>query len=61
MKPFTTLTCVLLALISVLQLSRVLLAWDVVVNGVAIPLWASVLATIIPAVLSVMTWRESRR
>ena len=61
MKPFTTLTCVLLALIALLQLTRVLLGWDVVVHGVAVPIWASVLATIVPAVLSVMTWRESRR
>ena len=61
MKPFTFLACLLLALIALLQLTRVLLGWDVAVNGVTVPLWASVIAAIVTGSLSLLTWRESRR
>jgi hypothetical protein len=61
MKPFTSLACLLLALIALLQLTRVVLGWDVVVNGVQIPLWASGIATVVSGGLSALTWRESRR
>lgn len=61
MKPFTSLACLLLALIALLQLTRVLLGWDVTVNGVTVPLWASVIAAVVTGSLSLLTWRESRR
>ena len=46
MKPFTALACLLLGLISILQLIRVLLGWDIVINGTGIPLWASGVACV---------------
>ena len=61
MKPFTTLACVLLALIAVAQLTRAVLGWELVLNGTAIPTWPSVLAAIVAGVPALMTWREARR
>lgn len=61
MKPFTTLAIIFLSLLSVLQLVRFLQGWDVIVNGVAIPTWASGLACLIAGGLALMLWRESRR
>ena len=61
MKPFTTLAVVLLGLLSALQLVRFLLGWEVLVNGVAIPTWASAIACIIAGGLAIMLWREARR
>lgn len=60
MKPFTSLTCLLLGLIALLQLTRVALGWEVVVNGMPIPLWASGLAAVVAGGLAALTWRESR-
>jgi len=60
MKPFASLTCLLLGLIALLQLTRVVLGWDVVVNGFPVPLWASGIAAFVTGGLSVLTWRESR-
>ena len=60
MKPFTSLACLLLGLVALLQLIRVVLGWEVVVNGFAVPLWVSVLAAIITGGLSLLVWRESR-
>jgi hypothetical protein len=60
MKPFTTFAMVLLGLISLVQLVRLLQAWEIVVNGFSIPLWASGVACVVSGVTAVMLWRESR-
>jgi hypothetical protein len=60
MKPFTTLACLLLALIALLQLTRLLLGWEITVNGYPIPLWPSAVATLIAGGLAFLVWRESR-
>jgi hypothetical protein len=60
MKPFTAIAAVLLALIAMLQLLRLILAWPVSVNGVLIPVWVSAIAFLVTAGLSVMLWRERR-
>ena len=60
MKPFTTVAVVVFALVALLQLLRVVLGWDVSINGVHIPLWASVIASVVAAGLAVMVSREAR-
>jgi len=39
-KPFTVLAVIVLALVSLLQLLRLVLGWAITINDVAIPLWA---------------------
>jgi hypothetical protein len=60
-KPFTSVAIALLALISLLQLLRFAMGWEVAVGGVAIPLWASVIAFIVAGGLAIMIWIEARR
>ena len=60
MKPFTLLAIVLLSLIAIMQLARFILGWEVSVNGVAIPAWASAVAFLVAGGLALMLWRESR-
>ena len=52
MKPFTTVAILFL---------RFLLGWEVIVNGVSIPTWASGIACVVAGWLAIMSWRESRR
>jgi hypothetical protein len=60
MKPFTTASVVVFALVALLQLLRVALGWDVTINGILIPPWASVIACLIAATLAFMVRREMR-
>jgi hypothetical protein len=60
MKPFTTIAVVVFSLVAVLQLVRVALGWAVTVNGFLVPLWFSVIACIVAAVLAFMLSREAR-
>ena len=60
MKPFTIVAIVLLSLIAIVQLARLILGWEVSVNGVAIPMWVSGIAFVIAGGVAVMVWREAR-
>lgn len=60
MKPFTTIAVIVFSLIALLQLLRFVLGWEVVVNGLMMPVWASGIAFVIAAALAVMLWREAR-
>jgi hypothetical protein len=59
-KPFTTVAVVVFSLVALLQLLRVALGWEVTVNGIVIPLWASVIACVVAATLAFMLSREAR-
>jgi len=61
MKPFSLIAALVFGLVALLQMLRLFLGWPVVVNGFAIPLWASAVACLVAAVLAVMVWREARR
>jgi len=61
MKPFSLIAALVFGLVAVVQLLRVILGWSVVINGFAIPLWASAVACLVAAVLAAMVWRESRQ
>jgi hypothetical protein len=58
-KPATTVAVVVFALVALLQLLRVALGWEVIVNGRIIPFWASVIACVAAATLAFMLWRET--
>jgi len=61
MKPIQTVVVVFLSLLALVQLVRVLLGWSVVVNGMDIPIWASVIAVLVAGGLAFLLWREARR
>ena len=61
MKPFTTLTVGIFALIALVHLFRLIWGIEVVVGGSMLPQWVSLPGLIIPAGLALMLWRESRR
>jgi hypothetical protein len=60
-KPFTTVAVVVFTLVALLQLLRFVSGWEVTVNGITIPIWASGVAFVVAAVLAVMLWREARQ
>lgn len=51
---------VVFSLVAVLQLTRLILGWEISVNGLLIPLWASGIALVIAGGLAIMLWRETR-
>lgn len=60
MKAFTLLAVVVFTVVAIVQLLRVVLGWEVVINGFVVPQWASIVACVFAALLAVMVWRENR-
>jgi len=60
MKPFTNIAVVVFVLVALVQLLRVALGWEITVNGILIPVWASVVACVIAATLAFKLRREMR-
>ena len=61
MKPFSITAIIVFLLVALLQLIRVILGWEVTVNGIFIPTWASAIACVVAAMLAIMLWRETRK
>lgn len=61
MRSFTEIAIFIFALVAMLHILRLLFGWEVVINGVVIPMWASLLGFIIAVGLAIMLWRESRQ
>ena len=61
MRIFSNIAAVLLALIAVLQALRFAMGWPLVVDGFAVPTWASAVACIVAAWIAIGLWREARR
>ena len=60
MKPFTALAILVFTGVAALQLIRVVMGWEVLVDGFEVPLWASGLAFFVAGGLAIMLWREAR-
>jgi len=60
-KPFSLVAVALLSLVALLQLLRFLLGWEITINGITVPVWASAIAFIIAGGLAVLLWRETRK
>ncbi len=60
MKTFTTIAVIVFSLVALVQLLRLVLGWEVVVNGISIPVWASGIAFVVAAALAILLWREAR-
>ncbi|MGA9422835.1 MAG: hypothetical protein WBW61_10770 [Rhodanobacteraceae bacterium] len=60
-KPFTSITVVVLVLFALVHLLRLFVGWPVYVNGVAMPLWISVIAFVVALGLATMVWKERGR
>ncbi len=60
MKLFTTLAVVVFAIVTFLHVLRILMTWEVVIQGFVVPMWLSHLGLIIAGVLAFLVWRESR-
>ena len=47
-----TLTAIVFLAVAILHLLRYLLGWELTINSCSVPQWASILGTIIPAILA---------
>lgn len=61
MRPIPLLVVLFLFLLASLQLTRVVLGWEVLVNGTPVPIWTSGIACVVAGGLALLLWRDARR
>jgi hypothetical protein len=61
MKPATMMSTLFLTIVAVAHLLRLALRVEVIVGGILVPFWVSVIACVVPAGLAVGLWRETRK
>jgi hypothetical protein len=59
-RPFTTFAAIIFAIIALAHLYRLFTGFQIILGSHAIPIWMSYAGVLIPAILAVMLFRESR-
>jgi len=59
MKPAPLLAAIVFSLVAIAHLLRIVFRVEIIIGGVAIPIWVSILATVIPGALAVALFREA--
>jgi hypothetical protein len=59
-RPFTTLAAIIFAVIALLHLYRLFTHFQIIAGSHTIPMWVSYFGVLIPGVLALMLFRESR-
>lgn len=60
MKLFTRIGSIIFAIVSLAHLLRLLFNSEIIIGGWVAPMWISWVGMIIPGVLSVLLWYESK-
>jgi hypothetical protein len=56
-RTYALTSSIIFCLVAILQLLRLILQWDVVVNGWQLPMWASIIAVLVAGFLSFAGFR----
>ena len=57
-KPFTLAAVTVFSIVALVQFLRLLMGWEVTIQGFAVPIWASGVAVVVAGGLAVTVWRE---
>jgi len=59
-RPFTTFAAIIFAIIALAHLYRLFTHFQIILGSHTIPMWMSYFGVLIPGILAVMLFRESR-
>ena len=59
-RPFTTFAAIIFAIIALAHVYRLFTHFQIILGSHAIPMWMSYFGVLIPGILAVMLFRESR-
>lgn len=60
MKPVARTAMFVFTLVALVHAHRLIVGWEVIANGVIMPMWTSVAGMLIAGGLAFLLWRESR-
>ncbi len=60
MRPIATIAVILLSAVAAAHALRLVFGVELTVGSTVMPLWASVVGTVVPGALAVLLWKEGR-
>ena len=60
MKPFTRIAVIVFSIVSLLHFLRLVFQWQIVFNGIVVPLWLSLIGFLMAGLLAFMLYREAK-
>ena len=60
MKLFATIAVAVFVVVALLHVLRILMGWEVLIQGAVVPMWVSYLGLVVAGGLAFLLWRESR-
>ena len=60
-KPITVLAAAIFAIMAIIHVLRLVFGWQATINGVSVPMWASIVFAVVAGALAAGLLRESRR
>jgi hypothetical protein len=58
-KPFTRIAIGIFGLVALVHLLRLILGWEVIIEGQAVPMYVSVIGLVVAGGLALLLWYES--
>ena len=58
-KPFTKLAVAIFSLVALIHVLRLIFDWQVTISNIMVPMWVSIVGTIVAAALAVMVKKEA--
>lgn len=59
MKMSVTIAVVIFVIVAAAHLCRLVMGWDIVIAGYAVPMWVSIPGAIVPGALAYLLWHEA--
>ena len=59
-RPFTMIGAIIFAIVALLHLYRLFTHFQVVLGSHSIPMWASYVGVVVPGLLAILMYRESK-
>jgi len=60
MKPFTTIAVIVFSFMGLIHFLRLFFQWEVILDGMILPVWISAPGFFLASGLAFMLWRETR-
>ncbi len=61
MKPAALAAVIVFTAFAIVHLLRLVLEVEITIGGALVPMWASVVAMVVPLAIAVFLWREQRQ
>ena len=61
MRLIPLIAVIIFTFVAIVQATRYFYGWEVTVNGTVIPLWVSLVGTLVPGLMAILLWQDAQK